>query len=95
MIEVLMAHKAGKPIESRPDAGSDPTYTECTSPVFDFYRNRYRVKEEPKFLFVIYNKYGGPYRYLRDTTQHEADKWLVSDNGRTGDALTMKRYVEG
>ena len=52
MIEVLQAAKEGKAIQVR-QALSTPTTWRATVPLWDFERNEYRVKPEPRTVWLV------------------------------------------
>jgi hypothetical protein len=63
MIAVLQAYKEGKPIEYRsvigyPQAWIDLKISPMLETRWDFYVFEYRVKREPRRLYVLFNEYG-------------------------------------
>lgn len=82
MIEVLTAYKSGKKIQFYHVCG----WVDCNNPAFDFISTKYRVKPEPKVIWVNEYADGSGMTYLSEEMAKLA--------GRDYHTRVAVRYVE-
>lgn len=82
MIEVLTAYKAGKKIQFYHVCG----WVDCNNPAFDFISTKYRVKPEPRVIWVNEYADGSGSGY---TSEADAKAFLGNHHKRVA-----VRYVE-
>ena len=76
MIAVIQHHRDGGKVEYQ---NSGDQWCDCGSPSFDFARVKYRIKPEPRSLWISFNDYGKP--HLSAESADQAD-YLARIKGR-------------
>lgn len=93
IIDVVAARKAGKQIQYKNKGGTSEWSNCCDNdPVWDFSSTDYRVKPEPKTIWVVtFNDGSQAVRH----TEHEAlDSQHRWTNRNTGQKPTITKYIE-
>jgi hypothetical protein len=78
-IDVLTAYRDGKQIQTRERGIHDSEWSETASPTWDFSRAEYRVKPEPRRIWV--NSYAKQYTSFYFNSKMKAD--ALAGPGRT------------
>lgn len=78
MIEVMQAYEAGCKIECLEKFGRSHRWEYVPEPIWDWSGNIYRIKKEPKRVYVISYEYGGFSYTMCDNTREAARTYVTA-----------------
>lgn len=91
MIAVITGAKARKTIQQRAAAVPGAQWHACPAPRFNFTAFDYRIKPEPRKVYVVYRAWDTPAAELAYANKADAEAWV---RGRGTEGYSIVEFIE-